>query len=103
MSEMTEIRSMENTHHHARSEEEKKKLPRRLAIIEGQVRGLEKMIENDTYCPDILTQVAAVTSALNSFGRELLNRHIRECVKDDIIRGDESSLEELIDVLGKMM
>ncbi|MBR3005762.1 MAG: metal-sensing transcriptional repressor, partial [Erysipelotrichaceae bacterium] len=49
---------------------------KRLKIIEGQIRGLEKMVENDVYCPDILIQVSAVNSALNSFSKELLSKHI---------------------------
>ena len=60
-----------------RSEEEKKALIRRLRRAEGQIRGIQKMVEEDAYCPDILTQVSAVSSALNSFNKELLACHIR--------------------------
>ena len=103
MSRMKEMRSMEGTHHHSRNEEEKKSLIRRLNIIEGQIRGLNKMVENDFYCPDILIQVSAATSALNSFSKELLSRHIRECVKEDILEGKDDTLEELVEVLQKVM
>ena len=86
-----------------RTQEERQKLLRRLAIIEGQVRGIRGMLENDAYCIDILTQVAAANSALNSFSRELLPRHIRNCVADDMKEGNEQKLDELIRVLPKLM
>ena len=86
-----------------RTQEERQKLLRRLAIIEGQVRGIRGMLENDAYCIDILTQVAAANSALNSFSRELLSRHIRNCVADDMKEGNEQKLDELIRVLPKLM
>lgn len=60
-----------------RSEEERKKLIHRLKRIEGQIRGLEGMVENDAYCNDILIQSAAVTAALHSFNRDLIERHLR--------------------------
>ncbi|HEY8544919.1 MAG TPA: metal-sensitive transcriptional regulator [Acidimicrobiales bacterium] len=62
---------------------------RRLARIEGQVRGLQRMIEDDTYCIDILTQVSAVTKALQSVAVGLLDEHIRHCVAD-AARGDDA-------------
>ena len=60
-----------------RSEKEYKDLLNRLSRIEGQVRGLKRMVENEAYCPDILIQVSAVNAALNSFNRVLLANHIR--------------------------
>ena len=92
-----------STKHKKRSEEEKKKLLTRLKKAEGQIRGIEKMVENDAYCPDILIQVSAVTSALNSFNRELLACHIRSCVREDILAGRDESIDELLQVLQKMM
>ncbi|MCF0112157.1 MAG: metal-sensing transcriptional repressor [Erysipelotrichaceae bacterium] len=86
-----------------RSEEEYKDLINRLKRIEGQVRGIEKMVEEDAYCVDILTQVTAVRSALASFDKVLLSSHIRTCVKDGLASGDDSVIEELTDVVGKMM
>ncbi|MBF1116874.1 MAG: metal-sensing transcriptional repressor, partial [Solobacterium sp.] len=70
--------------HKKRTADEQKKLVTRLKRIEGQVRGIQKMVEDDLYCPDILVQVSAITSALNSFNKELLACHIRGCVATDI-------------------
>ena len=86
-----------------RSEEELKSLTNRLSRIEGQVRGLKDMLQRDAYCPDILVQVSAVTSALNSFSKELLGSHIRTCVADGIRQGDEDVVDELVMLLQKMM
>ena len=85
-----------------RSEEEYKALSNRLSRISGQVKGLQKMLDESAYCPDILIQVSAVTSALNAFSRELLNSHIRTCVTQDIMSGKEDAAEELIEILRKM-
>ncbi|MDD5887275.1 MAG: metal-sensing transcriptional repressor [Oscillospiraceae bacterium] len=89
--------------HKARTPEEQKKLLNRLRRIEGQVRGIEGMVEKDAYCPEILVQVSAVTSALNSFNKELLACHIRGCVADDIRDGNDESIDELVRVLQKLM
>jgi len=89
--------------HKERSEDEKKKLLARLKKAEGQIRGIEKMVESDLYCPDILIQVSAVTSALNSFNKELLAAHIRSCVAEDIREGNEETIDELVKVLQKLM
>lgn len=86
-----------------RTPEEKKKLMTRLRKAEGQIRGIEKMLEDDMYCPDILVQVSAVTSALNSFNKELLGCHIRGCVADDIRAGKDESIDELVTILQKLM
>ena len=86
-----------------RDPEELKSLTNRLSRIEGQVRGLKDMLQRDAYCPDILVQVSAVTSALNSFSRELMNSHIRTCVADGIRRGDDEVIDELVCVLQKLM
>ena len=89
--------------HKKRTEEEQKDLLVRLRRIEGQIRGIEKMVENDIYCPDILIQVSAVTSALNSFNKQLLAAHIRSCVAEDIREGKDETIDELVGVLQKMM
>ena len=68
----------------SRSEEERKKLIHRLNRIEGQIRGIRKMVEKDAYCADILIQSAAVNAAVNAFNKELLASHIRGCVARDI-------------------
>lgn len=86
-----------------REPEEKKLLDNRLSRIEGQVRGLRKMLEEDGYCTDILTQVSAVQAALNAFNRELLSSHIKGCVVSDIRAGDESVVDELVTTLQKLM
>ena len=92
------------THKHKkRSEDEKKKLSSRLKKIEGQVRGLIKMVENDDYCPKILIQVSAVNSALNSFNKELLACHIKNCVRADIENGDDRAVEEFTQIINKLM
>ena len=67
-----------------RTEEEYKALINRLNRIEGQVRGIRKMVDSDAYCTDILIQVSAINAALNAFNRELLASHIRTCVEEDI-------------------
>lgn len=86
-----------------REPEEYKKLLNRLSRIEGQIRGIRRMLETDAYCPDILTQSAAATAALNAFSRELLSEHIRGCVKNDILEGHDETIDELLDTLRKMM
>ena len=86
-----------------RSEEEKKKLIKRLKLAEGQIRGIQNMVENDAYCPEILIQVSAVTSALNSFNRELLACHIKGCVAEDVKKGDEGAIDEFLKMLQKLM
>ena len=85
-----------------RSEEEYKSLINRLNRIEGQVRGIRKMVEANTYCTDILTQVSAVNAALNAFNRELLANHIRTCVADDIRNGKDETIDELVCTLEKL-
>ena len=86
-----------------RSEEEYKMLINRLSRIEGQVRGVRKMVETDAYCVDILTQVSAIQAALNAFNRELLANHIRTCVMDDIKNGKDETVDELVQTLQKLM
>ena len=86
-----------------RTAEEKKKLIRRLKMAEGQIRGIQNMVENDAYCPDILVQVSAVTNALNSFNKELLACHIRTCLTDDIKDGDEAAIDDFVKMLQKLM
>ena len=87
----------------ARSENEQKKLLNRLSRIEGQIRGLRKMIENDAYCTDVLTQSAAASAALNSFNKELIGAHVRTCVKDGIRNGNDEVIDELLDTLQRLM
>lgn len=83
---------------------EERGLMNRLNRIEGQIRGIKAMVEDERYCVDIITQVAAVQAALNSFNKVLLERHIKSCVVDDIKSGDsDATVEELCRILQKMM
>lgn len=86
-----------------RSEKEYKDLLNRLSRIEGQIRGIRGMVEKGAYCTDILTQVAAATSALNSFNKVLLENHMKTCVTRDIKEGKEESLDEVLTILQKLM
>lgn len=89
--------------HKDRTPAEHKALVNRLSRIEGQVRGIRGMLDKDAYCVDILVQVAAVNSALNSFSKELLAQHIGTCVADDLRAGSNEKLDELIKLLPKLM
>lgn len=86
-----------------RSEEQKRKLLNRLRRIEGQVRGLQTMIENDAYCNDILIQSSAVNAAMNAFNKELLSNHIHTCVIRDIRNGKDEVVDELVTTIQKLM
>lgn len=86
-----------------RSDEQKKILLNRLKRIEGQVRGIQNMIEENAYCNDILIQSAAVNAAMNAFNKELLANHIRNCVARDIRNGDDKVIDELVATLQKLM
>ena len=87
----------------SRSEEERKKLIHRMNRIEGQIRGIRKMVEKDAYCADILIQSAAVNAAVNAFNKELLASHIRGCVARDIRDGKDEVIDELVTTLQKLM
>ena len=86
-----------------RAESEQKLLINRLNRIEGQVRGIKKMVESDSYCTDILIQVSAINAALNAFNRELLSEHIRTCVAEYIRNGKDETVDELVLTLQKLM
>ena len=86
-----------------REEKERRDLMNRLKRIEGQVRGLQRMLEEDAYCPDILTQASAANAALNAFSRELLTEHLKGCVARDIREGRDETVDELVAVLQKLM
>lgn len=96
---------MENCCHKTkkRDDEEYKRFINRLSRIEGQIRGIKGMVEKDAYCPDILIQVSAVNSALNSFNKELLASHIKTCVANDIRNGKDETIDELVLTLQKLM
>ena len=86
-----------------RSEGEYRSLINRLNRIEGQVRGLKRMLEEDRYCVDILTQVSAINSGLNAFNRKLMCDHIKSCVVNDIRAGDDTVVDELCETMQKLM
>lgn len=86
-----------------RTEKEYKDLINRLNRIEGQVRGVKNMVENDAYCMDIITQASAIAAALNSFNKVLLSNHIKTCVVDNIREGNDEVVDELITMLKKSM
>jgi len=86
-----------------RDPEEVRKLMNRLSRMEGQIRGIRNMLENDAYCNDILIQSAAVTAAMNAFNRELIASHLRTCVARDLREGNEEVIDELVATLQKLM
>lgn len=97
------IKMEETLHDHAvvpRTDDEKDKVQKRLRRIEGQVRGVQKMVEEDRYCVDILIQISAIQSALKNVGYEVTERHMKHCVADAIDKGEgDDSIEELMAVL----
>lgn len=89
--------------HKERSDKEYRDLMNRLKRIEGQVRGLQGMLEKDAYCMDIMIQVSAVNAALNSFNKVLLANHLETCVKENIRKGNDEVIQELVQALPKLM
>jgi DNA-binding FrmR family transcriptional regulator len=81
----------------------KANLTTRLNRIEGQIRGVKAMIEKDTYCDDVLNQIAAVQSALNSVGKLLLEGHLKSCVVERIQAGESEVIDELLVTVNKLM
>ena len=83
-----------------RTDDEKQKLINRLKRIEGQVRGIQKMIEDDRYCVDILVQINAINAALKKVGFNVAERHAKHCVSHAVKSGDgEETIDELIDIM----
>ncbi|MFJ3655361.1 metal-sensitive transcriptional regulator [Streptomyces nigra] len=88
-------------YHHQKSEHLK-----RLRRIEGQIRGLQRMVDEDVYCIDILTQVSASTKALQSFALQLLEEHLRHCVADAALKGGaeiDAKVEEATKAIGRLL
>lgn len=88
------------TSHH--SEDTKRNLTVRLNRIEGQIRGIKGMIERDAYCDDVITQISATQAALNSVANILLEGHLKSCVRNKMIAGDEEILDELLVTVQKL-
>ncbi len=86
-----------------RDPEKVKSLVSRLNRIAGQVNGIKRMVEENAYCPDILVQASAVTAALNSFNKVLLEDHVKSCVAEGIRAGKDDVVDELMTVLQKLM
>ncbi|MFE8703091.1 metal-sensing transcriptional repressor [Cytobacillus sp. FJAT-54145] len=87
--------------HH--SEKVKKSLINRLNRVEGQIRGVKGLIEKDTYCDDVIVQISAIQSALNSFSKVLLEAHLKSCVTERIQEGDKEVVDELLVTIQRLM
>lgn len=95
-----DVTSCRKSHH---PDHVKKNLTTRLNRIEGQIRGIKGMIDKDVYCDDVITQLSATQSALNSVAKILLEGHLKGCVVDRLSEGDEEVLDELVVTIQKMM
>ena len=101
---MSDLTNETGERHKHRNLTEEKDLLRRLNRVEGQVRGIKAMVEDERYCVDILTQVSAVQAALNGFARVLLANHIKTCVVDDIAAGNsDEAIDELCVTIQKLL
>jgi CsoR family transcriptional regulator, copper-sensing transcriptional repressor len=96
---MLPVKSERKSHH---SEKVKKNLITRLNRIEGQIRGIKGLIERDTYCDDVITQISATQAALNSVAKILLEGHLKNCVVDRIQEGDMEVLDEVLVTIQKL-
>ena len=85
-----------------RNEEEKKKLKKRLSVIEGQIRGISGMVEEDKYCHDILIQLSAVEHSLKSVGMEILKSHLSTCVVNEVKNGNLEVVDEILDLVKRL-
>ncbi len=92
--------SVRKSHH---SEKTKKNLVTRLNRIEGQIRGIKGLIERDTYCDDVITQISATQAALNSVAKLLLEGHMKSCIVERIQEGDNEVIDELLTTIEKLM
>lgn len=92
--------NVRKSHH---SDEVKKNLTTRLNRIEGQIRGIKGLIEKDTYCDDVITQISATQSALNSVAKLLLEGHLKSCIVERIHEGDDKVLDEFLTTVQKLM
>lgn len=100
MEEKCEVCNVRHAHH---SDVFKKDLKNRMNRIEGQIRGINRMIQEDVYCDDILNQIAAVQSALISAGEVLLDAHIKSCIVEQIREGKIEAVDELMQTIKKLI
>ncbi len=89
-------------HSKHRTEIEKKELTRRLSIIEGQVRGIKQMLEDDRLCSDVLIQISAVNKSLKSIGNNILKSHMSTCVVEDIQNGNLEIIDDVMNLFARM-
>ena len=85
-----------------RTEEEKKSLTKRLNIIEGQIRGIKQMIEDDRYCADILIQMSAINKSLESVENSILESHIKSCILNEVKLGNDDSIDEVMELFKRL-
>lgn len=103
---MTDTIPTDHVHHHGHVPGyagDRDKVLGRLRRIEGQVRGIARMVEDDTYCIDVLTQVSAVTRALQGVALLLLDDHVRHCVADDVRGGSTDKIDEAMEAIGRLV
>ncbi|NQV18720.1 MAG: metal-sensing transcriptional repressor [Armatimonadetes bacterium] len=100
MNERCEHCNIRHAHH---SEEMKKDFKNRLNRIEGQIRGVNRMISKDVYCDDVLNQISAVQSALTSVSKLLLEAHMKSCIADQIREGKTEVIDEVMITINKLM
>ncbi|HJV32036.1 MAG TPA: metal-sensitive transcriptional regulator [Bacillales bacterium] len=94
------VSSNRKSHH---SNNTKKNLITRLNRVEGQIRGIKGLIEKDTYCDDVITQISATQAALNSVAKILLEGHLKSCVVERIQEGDHEVVDELLTTIQRLM
>ena len=85
-----------------RNYEDKKNLIKRLSRVEGQVRGISKMVEDDRYCEDVLIQISAVVNSLRSMSNELLKSHLSTCVVDEIKKDNLDVIDDVVSLFNKI-
>ncbi len=85
-----------------RAKEEKDRIIKRLSRIEGQVRGIKRMVEEDRYCDDILIQISAITKSLKSLGNEMLKNHLSTCVVRELKQDNLNVIQEVIELFGRL-
>lgn len=90
---------LKSTH---RDTETKRKLNKRLKTIEGQIRGVQKMVDDDKYCNDILIQLLAINKSIKSVSSELLKNHLSTCVVRDIQNGNVDIIDEVMELIGRL-